>query len=82
MAKRKTPISDQAINEDFPRFIGRVSERLKRGAQAYGDKSFSREPLELTGEMKEEIEDICGWGFINWRRLDRIERALEEAAKR
>lgn len=38
-----------------------VTSRLEAGAKEYGDKSFSRPPMELIREIREEIADVLGW---------------------
>lgn len=58
-------------------FFDAVRARLRQGQQAYGDKSFSRDPAELVGEIEQELLDICGWSFVTWCRLRKMQRALE-----
>lgn len=79
--KRKTPVWDLARDVDWPEYVTSVSARLQKGSQTYGDKSFSMEPRELTRELQAEALDLCGWGFILWKRLRDIERAMESAGK-
>lgn len=57
-------------------FTQRVHERLQKGAQEYGDKSFHLSPLELSGEIEEELFDILGWAFILWCRLQGLKAAV------
>lgn len=52
----------------------RVRARIKAGAQEYGDTSFLSSPLALIEEIQQEIEDIAGWGYIMWVRLERMKR--------
>lgn len=52
----------------------RVRARIKAGAQEYGDTSFLSSPLALIEEIQQEIEDINGWGYILWVRLERMKR--------
>lgn len=61
--------------EKFTKFVW---ERLKVGAEEYGDKSFSKNPSVLIGEIKQEVADIMGWGFILWHRLCVLEKKLLE----
>ncbi len=56
----------------FDAFIERVQKRMDKGAQEYGDRSFARAPEELVQELQEEVEDIAGWGYILWNRLENI----------
>lgn len=64
-------------------FLDRLRARLERGAQDYGDKSFSKPLAELSDESLQEVEDIAGWSFVMWvrlrRRLERL-RAVEREA--
>jgi len=63
-------------------FLVEVSRRMERAELTFGDKSYSRDPLELIREVKEELEDVAGWASILWARIDDIERALEALADR
>ena len=62
--------------QGFPLFRKSVFSRLKAGLKEYGDTSFSSDPLTLIGEVKEEMLDICGWSYILFERLNKIERHL------
>ena len=64
----------------FPLFRRKVLSRLQVGSREYGNGSFSRDPLSLLTEVKEELLDVCGWSYILFQRLERIERALSAAA--
>jgi len=59
----------------FPGFMAAVQARLRLGAQAYGNKSFSLPPLALLKEIQDELLDVCGWAYILHSRLERV-RAL------
>ena len=63
--------------ESFDAFVAQVRSKCERGAQEYGDKSFDKEPHALVSELQQELLDICGWGWILWRRLERMRDALE-----
>lgn len=43
-------------------FIARVRARLAKGRVEYNDSALTRPLLELLREMREEAEDIAGWG--------------------
>lgn len=60
-------------------FFRAVDARLNKGEVAYGEKSFSRSPLEILGELEEEALDFGGWGFVLWKRLQRVKDALRQA---
>lgn len=64
--------------EKFEDFAGLVQARLSAGAKEYGDRSFSRQPLELMDEIQEELLDICGWSFVLFTRLQKVRDALQE----
>ena len=54
---------------DFEAFMAEVRARCEAGAEAYGDRSFTRPPSELLAEVAEELADVCGWSFVLWRRV-------------
>lgn len=58
-------------SRNLDRFIARLRQRLAAGAREYGDVSFTRPAAELIDEIQQELEDVCGWAFILWLRLDR-----------
>ena len=49
---------------DFPAFERFLRKRLAHGAEAYGDESFHRSPLQILEEMEFETFDVPDWGFI------------------
>ena len=55
------------------KFFGNVSARLATGEREYSGQSFGKSPEELRQEVREEIEDICGWAFILWCRVQDLE---------
>lgn len=73
-----TPVSDRALREDWPEFEGELYKRLLAGKRDYGDRSFSREPLALLGEIEQELLDVSGWAFILFCRIRNLRRALLE----
>lgn len=64
--------------EEFEDFVRLVQTRLSAGAKEYGDRSFSRKPLDLMNEIQEELLDICGWSFVLFTRLKKVQNALQE----
>jgi len=74
---------DENSVKDFGTFIAELAKRLDKGHQDYGDASFRRPMDELCDEIGQELMDVCGWSFIQWRRLrelkKEINRLLEEA---
>jgi hypothetical protein len=70
-------VSLKAIKEQFPGYCERIKTRLEVGARTYGDKSFSREPVELLEEIQQEIDDISGWAFVLHCRVKAIIDSLQ-----
>jgi hypothetical protein len=66
---------------EFDVFADAVADRLEHGAQAYRDRSFERPSVELVGEVLEELEDVAGWAFLLWTRLQRMRAAMALAEK-
>lgn len=60
------------------RFQRDVATRMRKGQEEYGDRSFRSSPLALIEELKEEVLDIAGWGYVLWKRLDDFERRCAE----
>ncbi|MEI9940513.1 MAG: hypothetical protein WDO69_25135 [Pseudomonadota bacterium] len=58
----------------FDSFVGEVRARLEAGRAAYGDRSFTRPPAELLGELQQEALDLAGWGFVLWCRLESLRK--------
>ncbi len=58
-------------------FVEALHSKLQAGHHEYGDKSFSRDPLELVDEILEELLDINGWSFILRVRLLKIRVAID-----
>lgn len=58
-------------------FAETLHKRLEAGEREYGDASFSKAPTALIGEIAEELLDVCGWAFVLWVRLQRLQVAAE-----
>jgi hypothetical protein len=58
-------------------FASCVAKRLDAGRLTYGDRSFSKAPGALLGELQDEALDLAGWGFVLWCRLRNMREALE-----
>lgn len=56
--------------DTFAAFSAAVRSRLDAGREAYGDRSFSADPAVLIGELEQECQDLAGWGFVLWTRLE------------
>lgn len=64
--------------DDFGEFASRVEGRLAVGAEEYGNSAERRPPTELADELAEEALDIAGWGFLLYRRIQRLRRRVAE----
>lgn len=49
--------------EAMVEFLDRVYARLEAGEREYGNNAGDRPRSELLGEVREELEDVVGWGF-------------------
>jgi hypothetical protein len=49
-----------------PEFRLRVAARLAKGAEEYGDSAHDRPLADVVAEIREEAEDIGGWGDRAW----------------
>jgi hypothetical protein len=63
-------------DEAHAEFTLEMFKRHKKGRKEYGDKSFSRSPVDLIGEIREELLDVANWAFILATRLDAIDDAM------
>lgn len=53
-------------------FIEALRARLDAGRREYGPQSFTRSPVELRGEIEEELLDVAGWAFVLWARMRKL----------
>ena len=63
--------------DQFDRFQQQVRERMEMGRKEYGDRSFDAQGLELVEEIRQELLDVCGWSYILWHKLGRVEQAIK-----
>lgn len=75
MAKEH-PITDAALQGDWWDFTAAVRGRIEAAAPTYGDDSFDLPSGRLVAEIEYEIEDINGWSFILWKRVQALKRKL------
>ena len=66
------------LDADLQRFVARLRQRLIKGAETYGDASFTRPAAELVDEIQQELEDVAGWSLLLWIRLDRLRGRVEQ----
>lgn len=64
--------------DKFIPFVNALNAKMKKGFKEYGDKSFSRPPLELIEELQQEAIDMAGWGLILWCRLDDMKNKCKD----
>lgn len=64
----------------WPAYVESCRARLEAGRVTYGDKSFSRSPAELIGELQLEAIDLGNWGYILHARLEAMRAALDAGA--
>lgn len=63
---------------ELEHFFFEVKGRMEKGEREYGGESFGKPVSTLAYEMMQEVEDIAGWGYIQWRRLVALrQRGLE-----
>jgi len=60
------------LDHALDHFVARLRARLDAGAREYGNATFERPAAELIDEIQQELEDVAGWGFLLWVRLDRL----------
>lgn len=72
-------MSGEAQNwrDEWPAFVAEMEARLHDGQAEYGDRSLSAHPAALLRELAEEAADMGTWGYLAWRRCQRLLRALE-----
>ena len=49
-----------------------IMKRLKKGHKEYGDASYELPPPLLFAEIEQEAQDLVGWPFIMWRKMQLI----------
>jgi len=67
--------------EELKEYLGKIKSRVEDGAIEYGKESEEDIDGQSFGEMMHEIEqevlDIAGWGFLVWRKFNRLQRKLK-----
>lgn len=71
-------VSRDAITRLFPMYSAQLCDRLRIGAEQYGDTSFGKGPDQLLNEIQEELLDVSGWAFILWCRIAQLQDRLRE----
>lgn len=76
------PVTDDISEASFCQFVSRFRDRLKTGAKNYGDGVFSWSVNRLVDEIQQELEDVSGWSFVLWLRLERLRALGDELSRR
>lgn len=71
-------MSKSKYKDKFFEFTSALNEKMEKGFKEYGDRSFSRPPIELLDEIEQEAMDIVGWGYILWCRLEELKKECEK----
>lgn len=69
---------NEELRAAFGEFCSRVSARLHKGAETYGDASLHLPAPKLLDEVQQELEDVAGWSILLWARLQRLKRQAED----
>ena len=75
-----TPKPDQPSYSErhFEKFMLKLEARLLQGQIEYGESSFTRPLIELVGEVQEELEDVSGWAYLLWVRMEKLKQKIKE----
>ena len=60
--------------DEMPRFFAAIADRLDRGRTEYGNVARA----DVLAEVMQEIEDICGWSYLLWRRVKKLRERIAE----
>jgi hypothetical protein len=74
----QSPSISPDMEAEYREFSRKVFARLEVGAKEYGDGSFHRPESEVLGELQQELEDVAGWGYILWARIQRLRFKLDQ----
>lgn len=62
----------------FSKFIKALDKKMEKGFHEYGDKTFSRNILELLNEIQDELLDTCGWSNALWVKIEKLKEYLKK----
>lgn len=62
-------------------FKKKLEGRLVVGAREYGDSSFKKRLPRTLQEIEEELLDVCGWSWLAYVRLRRLNLAAKRAER-
>lgn len=63
------------LDADLDRFVARLRQRLVRGADIFGDTSFTRAAAEFTNEDQQALGGVSGWPLRDPLRCDRVRQS-------
>jgi len=58
-------------------FEAKARARLEAGAREYGDQSFTKGIPYVFAQLKEELLDLAGWGYVGYERIRELEERLK-----
>jgi len=65
----------EIINSDlFKKFERELEEKMLAGLEEHGESKH--EIISLVEELKDEALDIAGWGFLLWRKIDKLQKKV------
>jgi hypothetical protein len=64
------------MDKEFKIFLSKLKEKTKLGAKKH--KHVVPSALGCIDEIEMELLDICGWGFLLWKRLMQLKKALNK----
>jgi hypothetical protein len=65
--------------EDWREFVESATRRLEAGAKEYGNRSFTEgTDDDVVKEIADECLDLAAWGFVLWRRVEKLRQHTEE----
>lgn len=64
------------MNKEFKMFLSKLEKKTKQGGKKH--KHIVPSALGCIDEIEMELLDICGWGFLLWRRLMQLKKSLKK----
>lgn len=62
-------------------YFAALKEKLRKGAEEHGERSFELSGSRLIEELQAECLDLAGWGWILWDKLQRLKRKVQQAER-
>lgn len=64
------------MDKEFKMFLSKLEKKTKAGAKKH--KHIIPSTLRCIDEIEMELLDICGWGFLLWRKLMLLKKSLKK----